>query len=344
MRFRRSRPIVMAFYEGEIGVHNFVRQSRFACSLECVGLLADLEEWHSAEDLLSHFPEYDIDSLSKQIYELVWLGAVVVESTPEAEMDQSFRDTWQWGMAGGHLHFITRDAEFPKEYTKQQLQANHSEWGLSEPSYYADSADETDVLRLKRMDFKNPVFDLMRRRRSDTKFTDREIDVEVLADCLFAGKGVLKVEDSGPFAGRPVTMTPSAEACNPYELYVYSRNVGGLVKGFYHYLTASHALRRINGDDVNLPDMLGGQAWTGRSAAVIFLVAHFPRTMWTLHKPLGYRMVLMEAGFVAQNIALVATQHGFSAVPIGSFKHSKIEAHLPLPPMTASVMLCIALG
>jgi nitroreductase len=66
--------------------------------------------------------------------------------------------------------------------------------------------------------------------------------------------------------------------------------------------------------------------------------------MWKYHLANAYRVVLMEAGFIGQNIALAATHHGLSAIPSGALAESVIESYLGTPPVEASVTLSLNLG
>jgi nitroreductase len=59
---------------------------------------------------------------------------------------------------------------------------------------------------------------------------------------------------------------------------------------------------------------------------------------------MAYRIVMMEAGFICQNIALAATHHGLSAVPSGALKESLIEGYLGIPPLESAVVFSISLG
>jgi SagB-type dehydrogenase family enzyme len=142
----------------------------------------------------------------------------------------------------------------------------------------------------------------------------------------------------------PITMTPSGGARNPFELYVYARKVAGLKTGFYHYAALARDLGLVRAGRVDVPEMLGGQQWPAQASAIVFLVAHFPRTMWKYHLPMAYRIVMMEAGFICQNIALAATYHGLSAVPSGALKESVIESYLGTPPLEAGVVFTMSLG
>ena len=344
MRFRRAYSLVMSYYDQQIGLHNFLAKTRFSCSAECLDLLAKLDDWRTAEEIAGYFGDVDVDSLSEQIHELVRMDAIVVEGSEPAAVDDVFRKSWQWGMAGGYFHFITRDAEFPRDYTARDLLQRRKEWHQTEPAYYAEYPADQPLISLPSTNLRDEVFSLMHRRRSETRYVAEGIPLKSLADCLYAGNGIVGFREGDKGSRKPITMTPSADACNPYELYVYAGRVNGLPKGFYHYASAQHALVLKNDDEVKIADLFGGQDWVADAAAVIFLVAHFPRTMWTFHKPIGYRMVSMEAGFIGQNISLAATHLGLSGVPLGSLLHSRIERHLDLADIEASVMLGMSIG
>src|SRR5690606_8936285 len=175
-----------------------------------------------------------------------------------------------------------------------------------------------------------PAFDtgddfraVLYRRRSRRQFSGGSIPLAALADCLFAGNGYQETLDGGEFGMLPLTMTPSGGARNPFELYVYVRNVEGLRAGFHHYSAAEHSLGFLH--DRELPDpatLLGNQPWTSKAAAVIFLCADFPRSAWKYRQALAYRTVLMEAGCITQNIQLAATYHRIAAAPTGALAES----------------------
>jgi len=184
----------------------------------------------------------------------------------------------------------------------------------------------------------------MRRRRSERKFLDEPVGLRALADCLFAGNGIVDFVVDKDFGRLPLTMTPSGGARNPYELYVYANRIEKLKPGFYHYSALSRDLGLVRPGRVNVQEMLAGQKWPTTAGAIIFLTAFFPRTMWKYHMPLAYRVVMMEAGFIGQNIALAATHHGMSAVPSGALDNGLVERYLGLPEVETAVVLSLSLG
>ncbi len=144
----------------------------------------------------------------------------------------------------------------------------------------------------------------------------------------------------------PLAMTPSGGARNPYEAYVYARSVEGLAPGFYHYDAIDHTLARVDGDALPPPsDLLGGQRWTDAMPCILLLYARFERTMWKYDDANAYRVVLIEAGHIGQNVMLAATRNGLSACPTAALSHTRINdciapearlTHAPIYALTLS--------
>ncbi|HEX2668690.1 MAG TPA: SagB/ThcOx family dehydrogenase [Gammaproteobacteria bacterium] len=344
MRFRRAATLSAGFDAGEIVVHNFLTQDRFTCSLECLQFLAQLDEWHKDRELFRYFPDTDAGSLAEQVAELVGMNALVVEGTPQAERDETYRREWLWGTTAGLFHFGVRNTPFMVGKPARQFMRKRKTWRPSPPLHQTNSKLRK-VTALPHTDLEQEPFALMRRRRSQRDFDGRAIGLQALADCLFAGNGIVDFFTEDADYGRlPIAMTPSGGARNPYELYVYARNVTGLEPGFYHYGALKRDLGLVRTGKVKVPEMLGGQKWPAQASAIVFLVAHFPRTMWKYHLPMAYRIVMMEAGFICQNIALAATAHGLSAVPSGALKEDVIEGYLGTPPLESAVVFTMSLG
>lgn len=343
MRFRRSSTLAVSFLEEKLAVHNFMTKDHFTCSGECLDFLASADEWCTPEALFACFPGVDRVSLAEQITQLVKFNALVVEGSPLAETDEIYRREWLWGTVAGFYHFSIRNTRFLTGADARDFMQKRKAWRPSPPLYQTNEA-RSKVYALPRTDIAGEPFALMRRRRSERKFANQSITQQMLADCLFAGNGIVEFREDEDFGRLPISMTPSGGARNPFELYVYARDVEGLEPGFYHYSALDHDLGLVRAGQVPVPPMLGGQKWPAKAAAIVFLVAHFPRSMWKYHLATGYRVVLMEAGFIGQNVTLAATHHGLSAIPSGAFNETLIESYLGTPPVEASVILSLNIG
>ena len=343
MRFRRSSTLAVTLLEDRLAVHNFMTKDHFTCSGECLDFLASANDWCTPEDLFACFPDVDRNGLAEQITQLVKFNALLVEGSPQAATDEIYRREWLWGTVAGFYHFSIRNTRFLNGAAARKFMKKRKSWRPS-PPLHQTNAGLPKVQALPRTDISDEPFALMRRRRSERKFAGKSISQVALADCLFAGNGIVGFHEDEDFGRLPMSMTPSGGARNPFELYVYVREVAGLVPGFYHYGALDHDLGLVRAGEVAVPPMLGGQKWPAKAAAIVFLVAHFPRSMWKYHLATGYRVVLMEAGFIGQNIALAATHHGLSAVPSGAFDEPLIEGYLGTPPVEAGIILSLSIG
>jgi len=343
MRFRRAATLTVTFQSDQIVVHNYLTQEQFTCSVECLQFLAALDVWHRDRELLEYFGDMDPSGVAEQVAGLVGLNALVVEGTPQAEQDEIYRREWLWGATAGMFHFSVRNTDFIVGARARRFIRKRKAWRPS-PPLHKTNRGMPYVTKLPRTDMTREPFALMRRRRSRRNFDGRAISLPALADCLFAGNGIVGFVEDDDYGRLPLTMTPSGGARNPFELYVYASKVTGLKAGFYHYSALNHDLGLVRGGKVEVTRLLAGQKWSAKASAIVFLVAHFPRTMWKYHLPMAYRIVMMEAGFISQNIALAATAYGLSAVPSGALKESMIEAYLGIPPLESAVVFSVSLG
>ncbi|MGE5625786.1 MAG: SagB/ThcOx family dehydrogenase [Bacillota bacterium] len=343
MRFRRAAALVVTIQGGHTVIHNFLTQDHFSCSPECLHFLADLDDWQDAQRVFKHFQGHDPDGVADQVAELVALNALVVEGTPQAVNDEIYRREWLWGTTAGLFHFSVRNTRFIVGAPARRFMRRRKTWKPS-PPLHRTNRGAREVVKLSRTDTSQQPFALMRKRRSLRDFDDRAIRLQALADCLFAGKGIVGFVEDEDYGRLPLSMTPSGGARNPYELYVYARKVTGLKTGFHHYSAFDHDLGLVRTGAVDVKEMLGGQTWPSKASAIVFLVAYFPRSMWKYHLPMAYRIVMMEAGFICQNIALAATHCGLSAVPSGALNESVIETYLGIPPVESAVVFSVSLG
>jgi SagB-type dehydrogenase family enzyme len=99
-----------------------------------------------------------------------------------------------------------------------------------------------------------------------------------------------------------------------------------LEKGLYHYCIASHALEQLR-----IGDFEGEMAHAALEqemcleAPVIFVwTAIFGRTKWK-YKQRAYRYVYLDAGHIAQNLALSAVSIGLGSCQIGAIFDDEVN-------------------
>ena len=156
-------------------------------------------------------------------------------------------------------------------------------------------------------------------RRSTRAFSDREVDLEAIAQLLWAAQGV-----TDP---RGFRTAPSAGALYPLELYVVTQ------AGVFRYLPEDHALEVIKTGDfrTDLYNVALRQDAVLDAPLVIVVTAVYARTAAKYGTERSPRYVHLEAGHAAQNVLLQAAALGLGAVPIGAFEDSGVQDVLSLP-------------
>ena len=282
------------------------------------------------------------EELRVVVDQLVETTAIVAEGSALAETESEFRSAWKWGLPTAMMHFCVQDPDHMSLDESEALQRLKAASG-SQPALHSRNGDYAAVTRLPDARDGNELIELMARRRTVRNAAQPTITLKQLSDCLFAGMGITG-ETTNCIGRLPLGMTPSGGARNPYEAYVYAVNVEGLTPGFYHYSATDHDLGLVETNRMPKPsELVGGQDWADEMPCVILLCASLERTMWKYDDPNGYRVVLIEAGHIGQNMMLAATQNGLTACPTAALNHATIRECLSLKGLTDAPVYALTL-
>jgi SagB-type dehydrogenase family enzyme len=344
MRIKRSGAIVVLLENDRFVFHDFLGQQTFLANTIALEIIRRLPVWTDLEGVLAFLTGYSRDSIVRAVRQLIELGAILEEGTPAAALDDDFTQRWLWGPLAGAYHFGARDGTFLAAEAADALLTAQAKYLPSPPLFTRNRDPASDVV-LPMGAYESELFSTMARRRTQRFLLDAPIALEHLADCLLFSMAITGIIEDPQIADLPLKMTPSGGGRNPYESYVCARAVDGLEPGAYHYSGWDRTLGVVRaGPPPAFPDLLAGQAWTADAAAVIFLVANFERPMWKYHDPGAYRVTMIEAGHIAQNIMLVATKYGLAANPSGALTRSLVEETLGVGGVTQSVVYALVLG
>ncbi len=153
------------------------------------------------------------------------------------------------------------------------------------------------------------VWDAMRQRRSVRRFGDdplREVD---LSQLLWAAQGITQTARN-----HGLRTVPSAGALYPVETYLVVHTVEGIEPGVYHYDVKAHELEQLKTGDfrIEITRAALDQEIAYLADVVFVWTAVFGRSKWK-YKQRAYRYVYLDAGHIAQNVAL-----GVTALDLGS--------------------------
>lgn len=347
MRIRRARTLVLTFASGAPILHNFMSRQSLAADIFTIDFIAKAEDWLESSSLHAYFPGSDLTTIESFISRLVEHGCLCIEGTPAAHLDAEYDTFWKWDTGAGFYHFGIQD---PPWLDAQQNAQWMQQLYVAKPPIPLMMSNEglSNITKLDRPKLESGLLATMQKRRSVRSFLPKPVSLEILRDCLFAGLGVTGFLDThlpGEDPSLPLTMTPSGGARNPYEAFVYVSRVDGLDPGIYHYSALDNSLGLVTDDpDASPSQLFAEQPWADEAAFGVLLVANFERMSWKYEHPNAYRVVLMEAGHIAQNILLVATQNSLHATPTGATSDGIAQSLLGLNKVKQSLVYSVFVG
>ena len=323
MGYRAARTLAFTTDQGALVGCNYLQKTTFQCAPELLAVLGRLDDWSPAGAVADALDPDGAEPAETLIDQLVACGVLLRQASPEARREDAYEKGWEWALPAALLHFSVQDnPPIPVERLEQiQLEKART---VPQPELVRRHDRLSEAVALPpTVDDDGPLA-LMARRRTQRAVRRAPISAAALADCLYAGVGVVGYT-SNKAGALPLTMTPSGGARNPYEAFVLVRRVEDIAPGLYHYGAADRSLLPICSDETTRAGtLLGDQHWMDDMACVVFLCARLGRTMWKYSDPNAYRVVLIEAGHIGQNIMLAATGHGLTACPTAALAHRAI--------------------
>jgi SagB-type dehydrogenase family enzyme len=185
-----------------------------------------------------------------------------------------------------------------------------------------------------------PLWEAINRRRSIRNFKDIPLEKDVLSQLLWATQGI--THESIGFEFRAA---PSAGALYPVETYLVIHNVKEIDAGIYHYGVKSHELVQLKkGNFREAAARAALDQDMAYSANVVFIwTAVFQRSKWKYNQR-AYRYVYLDAGHIAQNLALAAVSLDLGTCQIGALYDEEVNALLSIGGEDESVIYMSAVG
>ena len=207
------------------------------------------------------------------------------------------------------------------KYSRETLKGGMLDWDSKPPIYKV----YPDARRLDLPQVGNPetlpLADAIAGRKSVRLYSGEPISGEALSFLLWASGGVERTE-----RGHVFRTVPSAGALYPIETYLVVQDVTGIDPGVYHYAVKDHALEELRlgqyGHDITQAAL--GQKMCLNAAAVFIWTAIFCRSKWK-YRQRAYRYIYLDAGHIAENLALAAVSIGLGTCQIGALFDSEVN-------------------
>ncbi|WP_452598087.1 SagB/ThcOx family dehydrogenase [Pontimicrobium sp. MEBiC01747] len=194
---------------------------------------------------------------------------------------------------------------------------------------------------------KSDFYKTIENRHSGRNFDgDYKISLFELHKILFYSYGISKTSQVSETVNWSFRHVPSAGGLYPLELYVVILN-GDIRKGLYHYSPIKNALSLIKEGDFTdyLADYSGSKPWVDieNASCVVLTTSVFERQM-IKYGERAYRFILMETGFVAQNINLVCEHINLASCMVGFYYDDKINELLEVNGVGETIQNILVIG
>jgi SagB-type dehydrogenase family enzyme len=184
------------------------------------------------------------------------------------------------------------------------------------------------------------LFATLAQRRSVRRYAPQALTLPELARLLWAAAGV-----SAAGAGMAFRTAPSAGALYPIETYVGVGQTEGLEAGLYHYAVLDSCLELLTAGDVRpqLARAALDQSFVAEAAVVFVWTAVFARCRWKYGER-AYRYICLDAGHIAENVALAAVGLDLASCPIAAIYDDEADAVLGIDPADEGVVYMMTVG
>ena len=182
--------------------------------------------------------------------------------------------------------------------------------------------------------------EVLNERKSVRRFRPEPISLAQLSYLIWASTGIQRTEQGYEFR-----TAPSAGALYPIETYIVANRVRDLEPGVYHYGIRNHELERIHTGDMR-PRIVAaalGQEMCGQAPAVFVWTAIFARSKWK-YAERAYRYVYLDAGHIAENLAVAAVSLGLGTCQIGALFDDEVNRLLEVDGVEESVVYLSVVG
>jgi len=182
--------------------------------------------------------------------------------------------------------------------------------------------------------------EILSERKSIRQYQPKPLTLGQLSYLLWASTGVQRAEGDHEFR-----TAPSAGALYPIETYIIANEVRDLEPGLYHYDIRNHELEQIGTGNLRgqVAAAALGQAMCAAAPAVFVWTAVFARSTWKYGQR-AYRYIYLDAGHIAENLALAAVSLDLGTCQIGALFDNEVNSLLGVDGVEESVVYMSVVG
>jgi SagB-type dehydrogenase family enzyme len=182
--------------------------------------------------------------------------------------------------------------------------------------------------------------DVLKNRKSIRNFSQKPISKQKLSYLLWASTGIQRKEH-----GFEYRTAPSAGALYPIETYLVINRIVDIPKGVYHYSIKDHCLEELKTGEfsIDISQAALGQEMCAYATVVFIWTALFNRSKWKYGER-AYRYIYLDAGHIAENLALASTSLGLGSCQIAALFDDEVNNIIEIDGINESVIYLSIVG
>ena len=238
------------------------------------------------------------------------------------------------------MSHIGDEFQIESKYHRRKMSVKGLDWS-SQPEIYKEFPDSKKIeLPAVTAPSKLSLYEALQKRKSVRDFKSVAISKEHLSYLLWASTGISRRQQGYEFR-----TAPSAGALYPIETYLSVKNVTGIDTGIYHYSIKNHVLELIKKGDfsTDLAKAALDQLMCAEASVVFIWTAVFQRSKWKYGQR-AYRYIYLDAGHIAENLALAATSINLGSCQIGALYDDEVNSIIGVDGTDESVIYMSAVG
>jgi SagB-type dehydrogenase family enzyme len=232
------------------------------------------------------------------------------------------------------------DFQTETKYSRNKNLGGKIDW-TNKPEIYKTYPSSKTIQLPNPFQKATPSFtEVLQKRKSTRSFSTQPLSKVDLAFLLWASTGIQRAEHGYEFR-----TAPSAGALYPIETYITTNNVQDIEKGVYHYNIRNHLLEEITlgnfGEKIAHAAL--DQEMCADAAVVFTWTAVFSRSKWK-YQQRAYRYIYLDAGHIAQNLALAAASISCGSCQVGAFFDDEVNSMVGIDGIEESTICLSAVG
>lgn len=250
----------------------------------------------------------------------------------------------QLGTLADEYHLASRNQLGFKDIFKtyQAHYSSHVQKLVAEAPLHL-SGSRRVALPLERTFAKMSLDEAITHRTSKRGFGSDPLPAAELSSLLFLGNAVREVGEEGQVHFQ--RNVPNSGNLGSTEIYPIVMNVAGIDPGIYHFDTVRHdlALVRVGRFSTWLRERVFFQLEFSEASVALVLTSAIGR-LSEKYGLRGYRLALLDAGHVSENIYLVGASLGLQVCATAGFIDDEIDGALGLDGLASATILIVLAG